>query len=151
MFGQMRSFTDTMPLHYVATKYALSVRTKHWALAAARSFSDFPSWESVSPENVEDTAEELREHVTEMVRQDTHSLWLAPAGIPGPPHKESFQTTGRSRRPRPGQFDWLRPGKLYASSQAPHLRIGRCCPLQAARSSGPSVQAEHEPRRIKRG
>ena len=58
----MRSSTITMPLHFAATKYALSVRTKHWALAAARSFSDFPSWESVSSENVEDTAEELREH-----------------------------------------------------------------------------------------
>ena len=162
------------------------------------------------------------EHVTEMVRQDPHSLWLAPAGIPGPPRKESFQTTalqqrklavqvpvaggtrmtppepgmpfqaegrvlsavmrngsrlcprsllhqcaavlrsgrvcgdipgpnagtvavsrqqmqtswdcGRSRRPRPGRFDWWRPGKWYASSRAP-------LPLQAARISGLSVQA----------
>ena len=87
-----------MPLHYAATKYALSVRTKHWALAAARSFSHFPSWESVFRGDVEDTAEELREHVTEMVRQDTHSLWSAPAGIPGPPHKESFQTTALQQR-----------------------------------------------------
>ena len=73
--GQMRSSTTTVPLHYAATKYALSVRTKHWALAAARSFSDFPSWESVSPRDVEDTAEKLREGAPEHALSLASSSW----------------------------------------------------------------------------
>ena len=79
-----------MPEHYAASKHTLSMRCKHYVLAAVRALSSFSSWDAIPPQALADCCVTADLGVTEAVQSDCTRVW---EGVTSHEKRRSFRAT----------------------------------------------------------
>ena len=68
----------SMPLHYSAARYDLSLRTKHMLHIALGTLTAFESWEVIPEEEYRKAMSDARQGVDAVLKQEIRTLWTKP-------------------------------------------------------------------------
>ena len=72
---QDRKASQAMPVHYAATRYSRSLRTKHYVLAIVRTLSQELTWEGIGVKTLESAQAGAAESVDHAVSDDRSTVW----------------------------------------------------------------------------
>ena len=72
---QDRKASQAMPVHYAATRYSRSLRTKHYVLAIVRTLSQELTWQGVGVKTLESAQAGAAERVDRAVSDDRSTVW----------------------------------------------------------------------------
>ena len=72
---QDRKASQAMPVHYAATRYSRSLRTKHYVLAIVRTLSQELTWEGIGVKTLVSAQAGAAESVDHAVSDDRSTVW----------------------------------------------------------------------------